>query len=291
MASHLFFIIKLNKINPNRISSAFFSGWLTNTSLTPMLQMQHNQKLLLPFPNLLGLNTLLSNALACKDFQRDGLIKRWENWERSAQTEVMPAEHLPFTLLQHQTRLRRAQEDSYKGTRRCCQGQWVARGNHSWGTNLSCQHQHPVGAVMERDRTAQAGESAQSLGPLVHLLSKVARVSNLPSSSSPAWSPPSPPLRQERPNLSPRDYSNPPTLWGTDATHRASRHCSKHIPHYSASASSGILFAFLHIHLRNTGISCFLPPPHPMHHQNTTPAFVPGWAELQHLIFALYHQR
>lgn len=76
MASHLFFIIKLNKINPNRISSAFFSGWLTNTSLTPMVQMQHNQKLLLPFPNLLGLNTLLSNALACKDFQGDGLIKR-----------------------------------------------------------------------------------------------------------------------------------------------------------------------------------------------------------------------
>lgn len=71
MASHLVFIIKLNKINPNRISSAFFSDWLTNTSLTPMLQIEHNQKPFLPFPNLLGLNALLSNALAPKDFQQD----------------------------------------------------------------------------------------------------------------------------------------------------------------------------------------------------------------------------
>lgn len=66
MASHMFLIVKLNKINPNRISSAFFSDWLTNTSLTPMLQIWHSQKLFLPLPNLPGLNTQPSNTLHLK---------------------------------------------------------------------------------------------------------------------------------------------------------------------------------------------------------------------------------
>lgn len=74
MASHLVCIIKLNKINPNRISLAFFSDWLTNPSLTPMLQIGHNQKFFLPFPNVLGLNALLTTALAQR-FPRDRLIK------------------------------------------------------------------------------------------------------------------------------------------------------------------------------------------------------------------------
>lgn len=78
MASHMFLIVKLNKINPNRISSAFFSDWLTNTSLTPMLQIQHNQKLFLPFPNLLGLNARPSNALHFKISKCSGTEKKQE---------------------------------------------------------------------------------------------------------------------------------------------------------------------------------------------------------------------
>lgn len=74
MASHMFLIVKLNKINPNRISSAFFSDWLTNTSLTPMLQIWHSQKLFLPLPNLLGLNTQPSNALHWKISKKQDML-------------------------------------------------------------------------------------------------------------------------------------------------------------------------------------------------------------------------